>query len=79
MVNYLLRGWIKSLEAEGSIPLPLLDGSGAPQHSVLRDMEFMREGEKKSVSVRFVESKFLLWNRISSLIESRLGKVKLKS
>lgn len=79
VVNYLLRGWIKSLEAEGSIPLPLLEGSEAPQHSVRRDLEFVREGAKKSVNVRFVESKLLLWNWISSIVESRFRKVKLKS
>ncbi|XP_031374295.1 pheophytinase, chloroplastic isoform X2 [Punica granatum] len=79
VVNYLLRGWIKSLEAEGSISLPLLDDVEAPQNSIIRDLEFVREGAKKSLKVRVVESKSELWNRISSFIESRLGKVKLKS
>ncbi|KAK4748945.1 hypothetical protein SAY87_015531 [Trapa incisa] len=80
VVNYLLRGWIKSLETEGLIPLPLLDGSQVPQHGVVRrDMEFVREGVKKSVNVRFVEWKFMLWKRIGSFFESRFEKAKLKS
>lgn len=79
VVNYLLRGWIRSLEAEGSISLPLLDDLETPQHSVVQDLEFVREGVKRTVRVRFVELKYQLWNRISSFIESRFGEVKLKS
>lgn len=79
VVNYLLRGWIRSLEAEGSISLPLLDDLETPQHSVVQDLEFVREGVKRTVRVRFVELKYQLWNRISSFIESRFREVKLKS
>nr|XP_023924561.1 pheophytinase, chloroplastic isoform X2 [Quercus suber] len=79
VVNYLLRGWIKNLETQGSIALPLLDDCESIDYSIARELEFVRDGSRKSLSVRFFGSKFLLWNRISSYIKSQFGKTDLKS
>lgn len=79
VVNYLLRGWIKNLESQGSVALPLLDDLDTIQHTAAKDLEFVRDGTKRSVEVRFIRSTSLLWNRISSFIGSHVGKLKLKS
>lgn len=73
VVNYLLRGWIKNVETEGLVALPLLDDGESIQSSVARDLEFVRDGSRKSVSVRFFGSSFSLWNRITSLIKPHFG------
>ncbi|XP_044489505.1 pheophytinase, chloroplastic-like [Mangifera indica] len=72
VVNYLLHGWIKNLESKGLIALPLLDDIESIQDSIAKDLEFVREGSKKSVRVQFHGSKFSIWNRILSFITSRL-------
>ncbi|KAB2017630.1 hypothetical protein ES319_D08G175700v1 [Gossypium barbadense] len=81
VVNYLLRGWIKNLESEGAVGLPLLDDMEMEsiQNNITRDLEFVREGSKKSVMVRFLGSKFSLWNLIKSSLKSRFGKLETKS
>nr|AKA88529.1 pheophytinase [Litchi chinensis] len=79
VVNYLLRGWIKNLESQGSVALPLLDDTQSNQDSIARELEFVREGSKKSVSVRFYGSKFSLWNKIGTYVKSRFGKLEVKS
>ncbi|CAN1316563.1 Pheophytinase, chloroplastic [Linum perenne] len=65
VVNYLLRGWIKNLESNGSFPLPLLDDDDdgqSVQNSTAKSLEFGREeGSKKSVLVRFVGSDLTFW------------------
>lgn len=78
-MNYLLRGWIKNLESQGLVALPLLDAQESMQINIARDLEFVRDGSKKSVKVRFFGSKFSFWDRISSYISSRFGKLELKS
>uniref|UniRef100_A0A2P2JBM4 AB hydrolase-1 domain-containing protein n=1 Tax=Rhizophora mucronata TaxID=61149 RepID=A0A2P2JBM4_RHIMU len=79
VVNYLLRGWIKNLESHGLVTLPLLDDAEIIQYSVARELEFVREGSRKSVSVQFYGSKFSLWSRISSYVKSQFGKLETKS
>ncbi|MBA0584134.1 hypothetical protein Gorai_014961 [Gossypium raimondii] len=81
VVNYLLRGWIKNRESEGAVGLPLLDDMEMEsiQNNITRDLEFVREGSKKSVMVRFLGSKFSLWNLIKSSLKSRFGKLETKS
>ncbi|KAH7570610.1 hypothetical protein JRO89_XS05G0144300 [Xanthoceras sorbifolium] len=80
VVNYLIRGWIKNLESQGSVALPLLDDTESSiQDSIARDLEFVREGSKKSVNVRLYGSKFSLWSEIGSYIKSRFGKLQVKS
>ncbi|KAG7945786.1 hypothetical protein I3843_14G006500 [Carya illinoinensis] len=74
VVNYLLRGWIKNLETQGSVSLPLLDDRENALCNIDRDLEFVRDGSRKSVRVRFVGSKFSLWNRIISFIRFPFGK-----
>ncbi|KAH1219751.1 Pheophytinase, chloroplastic [Glycine max] len=71
VINFLLRGWIRNLESEGSISLPLLDGLDNLKQANARELEFMKEGSKKSVMVRFFDSKFSLWDRIRSYINPR--------
>ncbi|KAK8614422.1 hypothetical protein V6N13_122778 [Hibiscus sabdariffa] len=81
VVNYLLRGWIRNLESKGAVALPLLDDleMESIQSSISKDLEFVREGSKKSVMVRFLGSKFSLWNLITSYFRSRSGKLETKS
>lgn len=74
VVNYLLRGWIKNLETQGSVSLPLLDDRENALCNIDRDLEFVRDGSRKSVRVRFFGSKFSLWNRIISFIRFPFGK-----
>lgn len=78
-MNYLLRGWIKNLETDGSVALPLLDDPEFVEHNVARDLEFIREGSKRSVRVQFFGSKFSLWNLISSYIKSQLKNLRINS
>lgn len=78
-MNYLLRGWMKNLESHGSVTLPLLDDPESVQSDIAKDLEFVRDGSAKSVSVRFFGSKFSLWNQISSYVKSSLGMYKSKS
>ncbi|KAK9128787.1 hypothetical protein Syun_017584 [Stephania yunnanensis] len=79
VVNYLLRGWIKNLESQGSEALPLLDADKSDQHDVSKDLEFLREGSKKSVRVHFFGSEFSVWRQIGSYIRSRLTNSGAKS
>ncbi|PQQ20945.1 pheophytinase chloroplastic [Prunus yedoensis var. nudiflora] len=79
VVNYLLRGWIKNLETQGLVALPLLDASEGMQNNIARDLEFVRDGAKKVVNVRFFASKFSVWDFISSYIISRFRKLEPKS
>ncbi|KHN11716.1 hypothetical protein glysoja_006169 [Glycine soja] len=71
VINFLLRGWIRNLESEGSISLPLLEGLDSLKQANARELEFIREGSTKSVMVRFYESTFSLWDRIRSYINHR--------
>ncbi|GKV12671.1 hypothetical protein SLEP1_g23794 [Rubroshorea leprosula] len=71
VVNYLLRGWIKSLESQGSVSLPLLDDADGIEDDIAKDLEFIREGSKITVRVRFLGSSFSFWNRIISQIKSQ--------
>lgn len=78
-MNYLLRGWIKNLETDGSVALPLLDDPEFVALNVARDLEFIREGSKRSVRVQFFGSKFSLWNLISSYIKTQLENLRIFS
>lgn len=69
VVNFLLRGWIQSLESDGSLMLPLLDGESS-NHGVCKDLEFMREGSRRSVRVQFYGSKFSVWNWLKSQVKA---------
>lgn len=73
VVNYLLRGWIMNLESQGSVALPLLDSPESVQHDILSDVEFVKEGSRKSVRVRFFGSNFSVWNQIRSYFKSRIA------
>lgn len=78
VVNYLLRGWIKNLESQGSFALPLLDEPRSEEYGVSKELEYIREGgSKKSVRVRFFGSKFSIWDEISSSLKSRLANLQI--
>ena len=79
IVNYLLRGWIRNLDSQGSVELPLLETPESVQYSISRDLEFFREGSKRSVKVRVFGSRFSLWNAISSYIKSRFEDLRINS
>lgn len=80
VVNYVLRGWITNLESQGSAALPLLDDdSEGRKNSITRDLEFVRDGSKKTVGVRFFGSNFSVWDLISSFVKSRLESLEFKS
>ncbi|OVA16435.1 hypothetical protein BVC80_243g48 [Macleaya cordata] len=72
VVNYLLRGWIRTLESQGSVALPLLDDPESAEYGVSRELAFVREGSQKEVRVHFFGSKSSIWNRISSDIKSHI-------
>ncbi|KAL5725030.1 hypothetical protein ACHQM5_008226 [Ranunculus cassubicifolius] len=79
VVNYLLRGWIKTVESQGCVALPLLDESESVEYSTSRELEFVRKGSKKSVEVRIFGSKFTIWNQFSNFIRSRIRNLGIKS
>uniref|UniRef100_A0A7N0UQX1 AB hydrolase-1 domain-containing protein n=1 Tax=Kalanchoe fedtschenkoi TaxID=63787 RepID=A0A7N0UQX1_KALFE len=70
VINYLLRGWIKNLESEGLVGLPLLDDNLSVQHAVEKNVEFIRDGSRKLVTVRYFQSNFSLLKWFTSLIRS---------
>ncbi|KAG0480415.1 hypothetical protein HPP92_010988 [Vanilla planifolia] len=71
VVNYLLRGWIKNLESEGSISLPLIEDPRLGETSFSRELEYLiEEGTMKSVRVWFFGSKVSLWDQVSFFLES---------
>ncbi|TKY67950.1 Pheophytinase [Spatholobus suberectus] len=71
VINFLLRGWIRNLESHGSISLPLLDELDCLKNADARELEFIREGSRKLVTVRFFGSRFSLWDWIRSYINPR--------
>ncbi|XP_010931560.1 pheophytinase, chloroplastic [Elaeis guineensis] len=79
VVNFLLRGWIKNLESKGSISLPLLEEPDNVQDGIFRELEFAREGSRRSVKVRFFGSKISVWNLIGSFLRSSVANLPLKS
>jgi hypothetical protein len=72
VINYLLRGWLKNLESEGSIDLPFLEEPSYVEHGVSRELEFVREGSRKSVSVRLYGTKISLWSQLSSFLNTHV-------
>ncbi|KAG9143682.1 hypothetical protein Leryth_024629 [Lithospermum erythrorhizon] len=78
VVNFLLRGWIKSLESSGSVALPLLGGSESVDVDVARDLEFARETSKKVVSIEIYGSKSSFWSRFGSYLKSRFQVQEIK-
>ncbi|KAL2478336.1 Pheophytinase [Forsythia ovata] len=80
VVNFLLRGWIKNLESHGSVALPLLDNPEKVNYDVRADLEFAREGSRKSVRVQYHGSGFSLWSWLSSrfkpLLERGINSIK---
>jgi len=75
VVNYILRGWVKNLESNGAAALPLLDDKEAVNYDLTKDVEFIREGSKKLVQVKFFGSKSSFWNQIWSQIKARIQKL----
>ena len=70
-MNFLLRGWIKNLETEGSAALPLVgEPDSIGDGNVVKDLEFAREGSKKSVSVRLYGATSSVVERITSLFKT---------
>lgn len=70
VVNFLLRGWIQYLESRGSIALPLLDTPQSVRDDFAWDLEFIREGSRKSTRVKFLMPSFSIWNRLISRFKS---------
>ncbi|XP_010922247.1 pheophytinase, chloroplastic [Elaeis guineensis] len=79
VVNFLLRGWIKNLESQGSIALPLLEEPDYVQDGISRELEYVREGSRRSVQVRFFGSKFSVWNLIGSFLKSSVANFQVNS
>ncbi|KAI3845872.1 hypothetical protein MKX03_012066 [Papaver bracteatum] len=77
VVNYLLRGWVRSLESQGSVAMPLLDNPESVEYGVSRDLEFVREGSQREVIVRVVGTKSSIWNQISTFIKSHIVKFRV--
>ncbi|KAL2536803.1 Pheophytinase [Forsythia ovata] len=72
VVNFLLRGWIQNLESQGNAALPLLDTPESVDDHFVWDLEFIREGSRKSTRAKFHIPKFSTWNRLISRFKSGL-------
>lgn len=73
-MNFLLRGWIQNLESDGSVMLHLLDDcQGSANYDVTKDLEFTREGSKRSATVQFHVLKFSIWNWLNSRFKPLFG------
>nr|GMC84637.1 putative disease resistance protein RGA3 [Ipomoea batatas] len=70
VVNFLLRGWIRSLESSGLVTLPLLDSPECAAFDISREVEFIRGGLKKSVNVQFYGSTTSQWERTPLMAEA---------
>lgn len=79
VVNYLLRGWIKNLESQGSASLPLLEELKSIQYGVSRELEYIKDSTRKSVQVHAYGSKLSVWNMISSFLKSRFAGLQMHS
>uniref|UniRef100_A0A0D9VM02 AB hydrolase-1 domain-containing protein n=1 Tax=Leersia perrieri TaxID=77586 RepID=A0A0D9VM02_9ORYZ len=73
VINYLLRGWLKNVESEDSIEIPFLEDPNYAEDGVSRELEFVREGSKKSVRVRLFGSKISLWGQVSTFLKYGLS------
>ncbi|XP_009764564.1 pheophytinase, chloroplastic isoform X1 [Nicotiana tabacum] len=71
VVNFLLRGWVRSLESHGSVALPLLETPENVDYDIARDLEFSREGLKRSVLVQFYGSMIPHWKRVSTYLKTQ--------
>ncbi|XP_019151345.1 PREDICTED: pheophytinase, chloroplastic-like [Ipomoea nil] len=78
VVNFLLRGWIRSLESSGLVTLPLLDSPECAAFDISREVEFIRGGLKKSVNVQFYGSTTSQWERFGFYVKSLLKTEGLK-
>lgn len=66
------------MESKGSVMMPLLENPDSVGHDTAAELEFLRQGLKRSVNVRFYGSDFSLWDRISSFINNRTKDIKMK-
>ncbi|KAG8363652.1 hypothetical protein BUALT_Bualt19G0044800 [Buddleja alternifolia] len=72
VVNFLLRGWIKNLESEGSVMLPLLDIEESVDNFILRKFYYpFQGGYLKCESARFFASREAKLVSFSSFVASR--------
>lgn len=55
VVNYLLRGWIRNLDSQGSVSLPLVE-SDYEGEGFSKELEYIKEGSRRSIRVRFCGS-----------------------
>lgn len=59
------------METEGLVGLPLVGAQDSiGEDNVVKDLEFLREGSKKSVSVRLYGSPSSVLDRITSLFKT---------
>jgi len=58
------------VESQGSISLPLLDDLVSEEEGNVWELEFMREGSRKSTMVRFFGSRISILDRIRSYIDN---------
>ncbi|KAL8243403.1 hypothetical protein R6Q59_009661 [Mikania micrantha] len=77
VVNYLLRGWIKNLESRGFVALPLVDDESG-RFDVAKNLEYVRDGKKRSVRVQFYGSESSIWSKLASLFNNPLQDVKIE-
>ncbi|OAY84916.1 Pheophytinase, chloroplastic [Ananas comosus] len=79
VVNFLLHWWIKNLESQGSVPLPFLEEPEYIQYGVSREVEYAKEGSRKSVQVRFLGLKSSFWNQMGSFLRSSISNPRILS
>ncbi|CAN4076835.1 unnamed protein product [Withania somnifera] len=71
VVNFLLRGWIRSLDSHGSVALPLLDSPESVECDIVKDLEFFGEGPERSARVQFYGSMVPHWKRGSAYLKTQ--------
>ncbi|WOK95544.1 pheophytinase, chloroplastic [Canna indica] len=79
VINFLLRGWIKNLESQGSALLPLMEEPEYEQCEILKDLEYVKEGFQKSIRVQFMGSNFSLWRMIVSSLMLHIASLQTTS
>jgi hypothetical protein len=67
------------VESKGLVDLPFLDDPSYEEHGVSRELEFVRTGSTKSVSVRLFGSRNSLWSQIGSFLKRHASNIRVVS
>lgn len=54
VVNFLFRGWIRSIKSHGSVALPLLESPESVEYNISKDLGFFFTGQKGQCGCSFM-------------------------